>query len=240
MLKTCCRYLCIVMAMLLPGACSMADGSMPDIGSEHLNRLVERTDAVSSGDVVVYLLAGELLTADRAVAVAPGKRLVLRGFKDAPAKIVMGPEGFLVGTGLELENVEIDASALCTPLVVPSIDAGAVADGGYYHVDDITLRNVCITGLKTSEIIADDYVPFSIERLTVDSCRLLLERPTGRQRRPLYHLVKGRVGEYQARCVTFGVIRPDSGLMERPNLSAGPERHPRRPPSARARRGPCR
>jgi len=204
MLKTVCRYLCMFAVVLLLGACSMADGSMPDFGSEQLNRLVERTDAVSSGDVVIYLLAGEQLTADRPVTVTPGKRLVLRGFKESPARIVLGPEGFIVGSGLELENVEIDASALCTSLIVPSIDAGAVAGGRYFHVDDVTLRHVKVTGLKSSLLIADDCVPFSIERLTVDSCVLLLTSPPGRTHQ-LFSIPNGRVREYKATNVSFGV-----------------------------------
>ncbi|MBR1547263.1 MAG: hypothetical protein IJ637_00850 [Prevotella sp.] len=179
-------------ALLLLSACSMADGGLPDMGTESLNRLVERTDAVSSGDVVVYLLAGEQLVATDAVEVTAGKRLVLRGFKEAPAKIVLGKEGFVTGCGLELENVEIDASALSAPLIVPSVDAGAEYSGGYYHVDDITLRNVKITGLKSSVIIADSCAPFSIESLSVEGCTLLLTTKPA-QGKPLVSLPKGRV-----------------------------------------------
>lgn len=196
------RYLLLLTATLLLGACSLADAGLPDFDNADLNRLVERTDAVSSGDVVLYLLAGEQLSATKAVEVTAGKRLVLRGFKEAPARIVLGKEGFVVGSGLELENVEIDASALCTPLIVPSIDAGAAAGGGYFHVDDITLRNVKVSGLPNSILIAADEVPYSIEHLVVESCTLLTTDAPGRSR-PVVSLPKGRVGQSRVEHLTI-------------------------------------
>ena len=69
------RLLTIAVMMATLTACEQAATEQK---AEDLNRLLDRTAAVSSGDIVMLLQAGEQLVAKEAVVVPDGKKLIIK------------------------------------------------------------------------------------------------------------------------------------------------------------------
>ena len=184
------KLLTAAITILLLTACQQAD-STPQ--TEDLNRLLDRTAAVSSGDIVILLQAGELLTAKEPVVVPDGKKLIIKGIEGAPAKITLGENGLVVGNSLEIENVNIEASTVTTPLITMSTEPGGDLIADYCHVETIRLKNVSVWNMEHS-LLFDDKMQYCVDSLTLDKAVISLKGEAG-QRDDLLFFRQGGVQE---------------------------------------------
>ncbi len=189
-----------LLAMLTLTACDKdKDAPQP----EDLCRLVERTAAVSPGDIVILLHASEWVTAHEQVNVPDGKRLIIMAPEEAPAHITLGPAGFRTAAGVELVNVDIEATNITTPLIalhnLPSTDF----DGTYYRLGNITLRNVRLTGMHGS-LINDGGTAYCIDTLTLDRVSIQLMADSIQHRAALISLQHSGVRTFNVNNSTVG------------------------------------
>ena len=200
------RLLTVAVMMVTLTACEQAATEQK---AEDLNRLLDRTAAVSSGDIVMLLQAGEQLVAKEAVVVPDGKKLIIKGIEGAPARISLGENGLVVGNSLEMENVTIDASALTTPLITLSCEPGADLIEDYYRVSAIRLKNVNVTGMEHS-LLFDDKMQYCIDSLILDKSVVNLKGEAG-QRDDLIYFRKGGV---MTLSINNSVLYGDNGVAK--------------------------
>lgn len=195
------RYLAIALLAVLTLTACDKDKDAPQ--PEDLCRLVERTAAVSQDDIVILLHASEWVTAHEQVNVPDGKRLIIKAPEEAPAHITLGPAGFRTAAGVELVNVDIEATNITTPLIALNNLPDTEFDGTYYRLGNITLRNVRLTGMHGS-LINDGGTAYCIDTLTLDGVSIQLLADSIRHRAALISLQHSGVRTFNVNNSTVG------------------------------------
>ena len=105
--------------------------------------------------------------------------------------------------GVELVNVDIEATNITTPLIalhnLPSTDF----DGTYYRLGNITLRNVRLTGMHGS-LINDGGTAYCIDTLTLDRVSIQLMADSIQHRAALISLQHSGVRTFNVNNSTVG------------------------------------
>jgi len=105
------------------------------------------------------------------------KKVYILGVESAPAKIIMGEKGFTFASSFNILNVEIDATALTSPLFAFSATPNEelkVESGQYVIKDPIVIKNVTVNHLVKA-FVADNGKSYSYVDFTVSDCLIQLD-----------------------------------------------------------------
>jgi hypothetical protein len=189
-----------MLAVLTLTACDEDKGAPQP---EDLCRLVERTAAVSQGDIVILLHANEWVTAHEQVNIPEGKRLIIKAPEDAPAHITLGTAGFKTAAGMDLQNVNIELANATTPLITLTTRPDTEFDGKYFRLGNIILRNVTVSGLRGS-LINDGGTAFCIDTLTLERVNIRQPADSAERQRALIALQHSGVRAFNVNNSTVG------------------------------------
>lgn len=103
------------------------------------------------------------------------KSVTITGEESAPAKMTLGKGGFEVSGSFKLANMDIDATASKEPFISLSEEPVAEELNGtdYYGIDDITLENLALRGVK-SNLLYDNGVKYCVVSLNIENCLIEL------------------------------------------------------------------
>ena len=147
---------------------------------QDLTQLKTAIAAVEEGGEYTALLSDEkIITIDETLDLTK-KKVTLKGDDGKPAKITLS-KSFVIYDNFTLENVDINASGVTGALLqlassptaafLPMNDGSGNTD--YYGIENITLKNAKITGVKGS-LLYDNVKKYCVVALTIDDCQIEL------------------------------------------------------------------